>query len=178
MVRIAFYGTPEFAVPTLAALLTSDHEVVTVITQPDRPRGRGRRLTLSPVKQYALDAGVPVLQPDREQIRDSTFVTQLRSVNADLAVVAAYGRILPDAVLETPRLGTINVHASLLPKYRGAAPIHRAIVAGEYETGITIIRLVSEMDAGPMLGMTQYRIHPDQTSAHMQTVLARLGAKL
>ena len=178
MVRIAFYGTPDFAVPTLAALLTSDHEVVTVITQPDRPRGRGRRLTLSPVKQYALDAGVPVLQPDREQIRDSTFVTQLRSVNADLAVVAAYGRILPDAVLETPRLGTINVHASLLPKYRGAAPIHRAIVAGEYETGITIIRLVSEMDAGPMLGMTKCPIHPDQTSADVQTVLAGLGATL
>ena len=140
MVRIVFYGTPAFAVPTLNILLESSHEVVGVVTQPDRPRGRGRQLTYSPVKQCALDTGVPVFQPERAQIRNSDFLTQLRSLNADLSVVVAYGRILPDPVLEAPRLGTINVHASLLPKYRGAAPIHRAIIAGERETGITIIR--------------------------------------
>ena len=178
MVRIVFYGTPAFAVPTLEILLASDHEVVTVVTQPDRPRGRGRQLTYTPVKQYALDTGVPILQPERAQIRHSSFLTQLRSLNADLSVVAAYGRILPDPVLEAPRLGTINVHPSLLPKYRGAAPIHRAIMAGEHETGITIIRLVSEMDAGPMLGMASCEIRPDQTSNDVQTLLAGVGAQL
>lgn len=178
MVKTIFYGTPAFAVPTLEALLASDHKVIAVVTQPDRPRGRGRQLTYAPVKQCALDAGVPVLQPERAELRNATFTTQLRSLNAELAVVAAYGRILPDSVLEAPQLGTINVHASLLPKYRGAAPIHRAIIAGEPETGITIIRLVSEMDAGPMLRMTRCAINPDQTSSELQTILAKLGAKL
>ena len=178
MVRTIFYGTPAFAVPTLETLLVSEHKVVAVVTQPDRPRGRGRQVTYSPVKQCALDAGVPVLQPERPELRSHAFTTQLRSLNAELSVVAAYGRILPDSVLEAPEFGTINVHASLLPKYRGAAPIHRAIIAGERETGITIIRLVSEMDAGPMLGMTRYEISPDQTSSEVQTILAKLGAKL
>ena len=178
MVRTIFYGTPAFAVPTLEALLGSDHKVIAVVTQPDRQRGRGRQVTYSPVKQCALDAGVSVLQPERAELRSSAFTTQLRSLNAKLSVVAAYGRILPDSVLKAPRLGTFNVHASLLPKYRGAAPIHRAIIAGERETGITIIRLVSEMDAGPMLGMTRYEISPDQTSSEVQTILAKLGAKL
>ena len=178
MVRIVFYGTPAFAVPTLNRLLASPHEVVCVVTQPDRPRGRGRQLTYSPVKQCALDTGVPVFQPERAQIRNSDFLTQLRSVNADLSVVVAYGRILPDPVLEAPRLGTINVHASLLPKYRGAAPIHRAIIAGERETGITIIRLVTEMDAGPMLGMTRCSIEPNQLSSDVTSDLATMGAQL
>ncbi len=178
MVRIVFYGTPAFAVPTLETLLASDHEVVTVITQPDRRRGRGRHLTYSPIKQCAIDAGIPILQPERAELRSSTFVAQLRSLKAELSVVAAYGRILPDSVLEAPRLGTINVHASLLPKYRGAAPIHRAIIAGDRETGVTIIRLVSEMDAGPMLGMTRCKIGPSQTSSEVQVILAKLGARL
>jgi methionyl-tRNA formyltransferase len=178
MVRIVFYGTPVFAVPTLNILLASSHEVVGVVTQPDRPRGRGRQLTYSPVKQSALDTGVPVFQPERAQIRHSDFLTQLRSLNADLSVVVAYGRILPDPVLEAPRLGTINVHASLLPKYRGAAPIHRAIIAGERETGITIIQLVSEMDAGPILGMSRYSIEPNQLSSSVAADLATLGAQL
>ncbi len=178
MVRIVFYGTPAFAVPTLNKLLASPHEVVGVVTQPDRPRGRGRQLTYSPVKQCALDTGVPVFQPERAQIRNSDFLTQLRSVNADLSVVVAYGRILPDPVLEEPRLGTINVHASLLPKYRGAAPIHRAIIAGERETGITIIRLVTEMDAGPILGMTRCSIEPNQLSSDVASDLATMGAEL
>jgi len=178
MVRIVFYGTPAFAVPTLNILLESSHEVVGVVTQPDRPRGRGRQLTYSPVKQCALDTGVPVFQPERAQIRNSDFLTQLRSLNADLSVVVAYGRILPDPVLEAPRLGTINVHASLLPKYRGAAPIHRAIIAGERETGITIIRLVREMDAGPMLGTSRCSIEPNQSSSDVAADLATLGAQL
>ena len=178
MVRTIFYGTPAFATPTLQALLVSEHKVVAVVTQPDRPRGRGRQLTYSPVKQCALEAGVPVLQPERAELRSSAFTTLLRSLNAELSVVAAYGRILPDSLLEAPRLGTINVHASLLPKYRGAAPIHRAIIAGEQETGITIIRLVSEMDAGPMLAMTRCEISRDQTSSDVQAILAKLGAKL
>jgi len=178
MVRTIFYGTPAFAVPTLKTLLVSEHKVVAVVTQPDRPRGRGRQVTYSPVKQCALDAGVPVLQPERPELRSHAFTTQLQSLNAELSVVAAYGRILPDSVLEAPQLGTINVHASLLPKYRGAAPIHRSIIAGERETGITIIRLVSEMDAGPMLGMTRCEIRADQTSTEVQTILAKLGATL
>jgi methionyl-tRNA formyltransferase len=178
MVRTIFYGTPAFATPTLQALLVSEHKVVAVVTQPDRPRGRGRQLTYSPVKQCALEAGVPVLQPERAELRSSAFTTLLRSLNAELSVVAAYGRILPDSLLEAPRLGTINVHASLLPKYRGAAPIHRAIIAGEQETGITIIRLVSEMDAGPMLAMTRCEISRDQTSSDVQAILAKLGANL
>ena len=178
MVRIVFYGTPAFAVPTLNILLASPHEVVGVVTQPDRPRGRGRQLKYSPVKECALDTGMPVFQPERAQIRNSDFLTQLCSLNADLSVVVAYGRILPDSVLETPRLGTINVHASLLPKYRGAAPIHRAIIAGERETGITIIRLVSEMDAGPMLRTSRCLIEPNQLSSDVATDLSTLGAQL
>ena len=118
------------------------------------------------------------MQPERAELRDSTFSQQLQSLNAELSVVAAYGRILPDPILDAPRLGTINVHASLLPKYRGAAPIHRAIMAGERETGITIIRLVTEMDAGPILGMTRCAINPDQTSDDVQTLLAGMGAQL
>lgn len=174
--RIVFYGTPAFALPTLTGLLDSPHTVAAVVTQPDRPRGRGRTVSDSAVKQVAAAHGLPVLQPER--IRDERFLARVADLEPDLGVVAAYGRLLPDALLQTPRLGTINVHASLLPKYRGAAPVHRAIIAGEPETGVTIIRLVQEMDAGPMLARRSRAIAPDETSQTVEAALAELGAAL
>ena len=174
MVKIAFFGTPAFAVPTLQRLLASAHPVVAAVTQPDRPRGRGRRVSESPVKQVAKAGGLPVLQPER--MKDPAFMEALAALAPDLGVVAAYGRMLPDALLALPRLGMINVHASLLPKYRGAAPIHRAVMAGESETGVTIIRLVREMDAGPMLRRAGVPIGPDDTSEALDRTLAELGA--
>ena len=176
MVKTVFFGTPVFALPTLERLLDSPHRVVAVVTRPDRPRGRGRRVSPSPVKSLAVEHAVPVLQPER--LASEAVRQQIAAFEPDLAVVAAYGRILPDALLETPRYGTINVHASLLPKYRGAAPIQRAILAGEATTGVTIIRLVREMDAGPMLARRPRPIDPDETSADVERGLAELGADL
>jgi methionyl-tRNA formyltransferase len=174
--RIVFFGTPEFAVPTLDALLRSSHTVVGVVTQPDRPRGRGQKTSDAPVKARALAAGLPVLQPER--LKDPAFMSALAALDADLGVVAAYGKILTDAVLATPRRGMINVHASLLPRYRGAAPVHRAIIAGETETGVTIMRVVKALDAGAMLSTGRRPIGPDETSAEVERDLARLGAAL
>lgn len=176
MVKTVFFGTPAFALPTLERLIRSPHRVVAVVTQPDRPRGRGRRVSPSPVKRLAGEHGIPVLEPER--LRDEAFRQRIAAQEPDLAVVAAYGRLLPDPLLATPRLGTINVHASLLPKYRGAAPIQRAILAGETTTGITIIRLVREMDAGPMLAWRAHAIGPDETSVAVERGLADLGADL
>ena len=174
--RIVFFGTPEFAVPTLDALLGSRHPVVGVVTQPDRPRGRGQKISAAPVKARALAAGLPVLQPER--LKDPAFVDALAALDADLGVVAAYGKILTDAVLAVPRLGMVNVHASLLPRYRGAAPVHRAVIAGERETGVTIMRVVKALDAGPMLATVRRPIGPDETSDEVERGLARLGAPL
>jgi methionyl-tRNA formyltransferase len=174
--RIVFFGTPAFAVPTLDALLASAHAVVGVVTQPDRPRGRGQHVADAPIKARASGAGVPILQPLR--LKDPSFTDALRALHADLGVVAAYGRILTDEVLATPRLGMINVHASLLPKYRGAAPVHRAIMAGENETGVTIMRVVKALDAGPMLRSAHRPIGIDETSEQVESDLARLGADL
>jgi methionyl-tRNA formyltransferase len=174
--RIVFFGTPEFAVPTLDALLASRHRVVGAVTQPDRPRGRGHRTSDAPVKSRALAAGLPILQPDR--LKDPGFLDALAAFHADLGVVAAYGRILTDAVLATPRLGLINVHASLLPRYRGAAPVHRAVIAGERETGVTIMRVVKALDAGPMLATARRPIGPEETSDEVERDLARIGAAL
>ncbi len=174
--RVVFFGTPEFAVPTLEALRRSRHRVVGVVTQPDRPRGRGHKTSDAPVKAHALAAGVPLLQPER--LRDPAFVAALSALTADLAVVAAYGKILTDEVLAVPPLGFINVHASLLPRYRGAAPVHRAILAGERETGVTIMRVVQALDAGPMLASVRRPIGPDETSEDVERDLARLGAGL
>jgi methionyl-tRNA formyltransferase len=174
--RIAFFGTPAFAVPTLDALLASPHPIVGVVTQPDRPSGRGQKITFSPVKQRALDAGVPVLQPDR--LKDPAFLDTLRSWRPDLGVVAAYGKILPEAVIALPRYGLINVHASLLPKYRGAAPIQRAVLAGDRETGVTIMRIVKALDAGAMFAKVARPIPPDATSGDVEADLARAGARL
>jgi methionyl-tRNA formyltransferase len=174
--RIVFFGTPEFAVPTLKALLASRHPVVGVVTQPDRPRGRGRRVSEPPVKAAATAAGVPVIQPDR--LRDPAVLDTLREWQPDLGVVAAYGKLIPEDVLHLPRHGMINVHASLLPKYRGAAPIHRAVIDGEAETGVTIMRVEKMLDAGPMLAKAKRPIGPDETSDVIEPDLARLGASL
>ena len=174
--RIVFYGTPDFAVPALTRLLESPHRVSAVGTQPDRPRGRGRRVAQSPVKQIAAAQRVRILQPER--LGDSPFLATLSALQPDLAVVAAYGRMLPDAVLAAPRLGTINIHPSLLPKYRGAAPVQRAIIAGETATGVTIIRLVRAMDAGPMFAWRTRTIAPDETADVVEADLARMGADL
>ena len=176
MVKIVFFGTPVFSAPTMERLLASPNPVVAVVTQPDRPRDRGHQTSESPVKQLARSRSIPVLQP--EKLKDPTFLDSLATLQPDLGVVAAYGKILPEAVLAAPRLGLINVHASLLPKYRGAAPVHRAIMAGEPRTGITIIRLVREMDAGPMLASEARDIGPDETSDVVERDLAQLGAEL
>ncbi|MCY3846897.1 MAG: methionyl-tRNA formyltransferase [Acidobacteria bacterium] len=176
MVKTVFFGTPDFALPTLRRLLDSPHRVVAVVTQPDRPRGRGRRVSPSAVKSLAADHALPVLEPER--LASEAFRERIAAFGPDLAVVAAYGRLLPDPLLATPRLGTINVHASLLPKYRGAAPIQRAILAGETTTGVTIIRLVRDMDAGPMLAWRRRPIDPDETSTAVERDLAEIGAGL
>jgi len=174
--RIVFFGTPAFAVPTLEALLGSRHSVVAAVTQPDRPRGRGQKTSDTPVKACAASAGLQILQPDT--LKDGSFAAVLTALDADLGVVAAYGKILTDAVLRAPRLGMLNVHASLLPRYRGAAPIHRAVMAGERETGITIMRVVKALDAGPMLAAARRPIGPDETSDEVERDLARIGAGL
>jgi methionyl-tRNA formyltransferase len=175
-VRIAFFGTPAFAVPTLDAIAASGHDLVGVVTQPDRARGRGHKVTMAPVRARALDLGVPVLQPER--LRDEGFLSAFDALRPDLCVVAAYGRILPQVLLDRPSFGTINVHASLLPRWRGAAPVHRAILAGDRETGVTIMRVVLALDAGPMLARTAVPIEPDETSAALETRLATVGASL
>ncbi len=174
--RLVFFGTPEFAVPSLSALLKSRHHVVGAVTQPDKPRGRGRHVSDCPVKRLASEHGIPVLQPER--LKDPAFLDELRALAPDLGVVAAYGKILPESVLAMPRLGLINVHASLLPRYRGAAPVHRAVMAGETETGVSIMRIVQELDAGAVHAAAAAPIQPDETSAVVEERLAHLGAGL
>lgn len=171
--RIIFAGTPEFAASSLQALLNTRHKVVAVYTQPDRPSGRGRKLTASPVKQLAEIEGIPVRQP--ENFKDPADQQALGDFGADLMVVAAYGLLLPKAVLETPRLGCINVHASLLPRWRGAAPIHRALLAGDTETGITIMQMDIGLDTGAMLHKVSCPIDDRHTSGELHDVLAKLG---
>ena len=176
MVRIVFFGTPRFAVPTLIRLLASRHRVVAVVTQPDRPRGRGQRASATPAKQVAQDHGLPVFDPTR--LRDAQFIDSLSATAPDLGVVAAYGQIIPETVLNIPRHGMINVHASLLPAYRGAAPIQRAIMAGETETGVTIMRVVPALDAGPILTRERQSIALDDTADVIERRLADVGAEL
>ena len=174
--RLVYFGTPEFAVPALEALLGSGHSVVGAVTQPDRPRGRGQRVSDSPVKHVALSRGIPVLQPDK--LKDESFLAALRAWRPDAGVVAAYGKILPPAVLDAPPLGLLNVHASLLPRHRGAAPVHRAVIAGDRETGVSIMRVVQALDAGGVFATAVRPIGPDDTSAEVEHDLARLGASL
>jgi len=173
--RVVFMGSPEFAVPTLRALLDAE-EVVAVVSQPDKPAGRGRQLHAPPVKQLAVERSVPVLQPARA--RDPQFIAELAALKPDVAVVVAYGKILPQAVLDVPRLGCLNVHASLLPKYRGAAPIQWALIRGERETGVTIMRLDAGMDTGPMLLWRSVRIEDDDTAGTLSPRLSKMGAEL
>jgi methionyl-tRNA formyltransferase len=174
--RVVFFGTPAFAVPTLEALLASRHDVVGVVSQPDRPRGRGQRLEPTPVKGAALAAGLAVLQPER--LKTPEFMTAFSAMRPDLAVVAAYGKIIAESVIAIPRLGMINVHASLLPKYRGAAPIQRAVLAGDRETGVTIMRIVKELDAGAMFARVALPVGPDDTSEDVERELATRGGAL
>ena len=174
--RVVFFGTPEFAVPTLTAIAASRHAVVAAVTQPDRPRGRGQRTSDGPVKAAARAAGIPVLQPPT--LKDETFYAAMHDFAADIGVVAAYGKILSERLLAIPRLGMINVHASLLPKYRGAAPIHRAVIAGEHETGVTIMRVVKALDAGAMLAKVHTPIDGNETSEEVEVRLSTLGAAL
>lgn len=174
--RVVFFGTPQFAVPTLQKLLDSRHTVCGVVTQPDRPRGRGQQVANSPVKALAVARGLPLLQPRR--LKDPAFAAALRESRPDIGVVAAYGKIIPDDILALPPRGMINVHASLLPKYRGAAPIQRAIIDGEAVTGVTIMRIETLLDAGAMLAKVTRPIGPDDTSDVVERDLARLGADL
>jgi len=174
-VKILFYGTPDFAVPTLEALLAR-HEVIAAVTQPDRPAGRGQRVSASAVKRRAEAAGVPVLQPAR--LRDPEWPERLARLGADLAVVVAFGQILPKAVLDAPARGSINVHASLLPQYRGAAPIAWAIMRGETETGITTFQMDPGMDTGAMLLREATAIGAEETAGELSARLSQLGAEV
>lgn len=174
--KVAFAGTPEFAAAALEAILAAGFDVPLVLTQPDRPAGRGMQLQPSPVKRVALAAGIPVHQP--EKLRTPEQQTPLADVQADVLVVAAYGIILPQAVLDLPRHGCLNIHASLLPRWRGAAPIHRAIQAGDAETGITIMQMDAGLDTGPMLLSRAEAIHADDTTGSLHDRLALLGAEM
>ncbi|UJF19357.1 methionyl-tRNA formyltransferase [Vibrio sp. SS-MA-C1-2] len=171
--RIVFAGTPDFAARHLAALLSSQHEIIAVYTQPDRPAGRGKKLTASPVKSLALEHDIPVYQP--ASLRNQEAQQQLAELNADLMVVVAYGLLLPQEVLDTPKLGCINVHGSILPKWRGAAPIQRSIWAGDKETGVTIMQMDIGLDTGDMLKIATLPIDATDTSSSMYEKLAELG---
>ncbi|MGF1903247.1 methionyl-tRNA formyltransferase [Aliivibrio sifiae] len=171
--RIIFAGTPDFAARHLSALVNSHHEVIGVYTQPDRPAGRGKKLTASPVKELALEHNIPVFQP--ENFKSDEAKQELADQNADLMVVVAYGLLLPQAVLDTPKLGCINVHGSILPRWRGAAPIQRSIWAGDAETGVTIMQMDIGLDTGDMLSIATLPIEATDTSASMYNKLAELG---
>jgi methionyl-tRNA formyltransferase len=172
--RLLFFGTPEFAVPALDAL-AREHEVALVVAQPDKPAGRGMKLHAPAVAVRARELGLPLAQPPK--IRDAAFLESLRALRPDLGVVVAYGKILPAALLEIPRRGFLNVHASLLPKYRGAAPIQRAIEHGETKTGVTIMRVDEELDHGPMLAVAETEIAPGEHTPSLARRLAALGAE-
>ena len=169
-------GTPQFAVPSLRALVEDGHEVCGVFTQPDKPKNRGMKLLPTPVKEYAITQNIPVFQP--EKLRDGSALAQIRALEPELIVVAAYGRILPDDILEYPSRGCINVHSSLLPKYRGAAPINWAVLNGEEETGVTIMHMASELDAGDIIAQASTPIGADEPVDALYTRLAELGGRL
>ena len=172
--KILFAGTPDFSIPTLKALIDTGQDVRAVYTQPDRPAGRGRRLTASPVKEAARASGLPVLQP--RTLRDEEAVATLRSYGADLMVVVAYGLLLPQAVLDAPTLGCVNVHASLLPRWRGAAPIQRCILAGDRQSGVTIMAMEAGLDTGPMYRKRSIQLSSDETGGSLHEKLSRIGA--
>lgn len=174
--RVAFFGTPDFAVPCLEALIASGHEVVCVVTQPDKPKGRGQEVQAPPVKEVAMRAGIAVLQP--ASVRKPPFVGELARFAPDLAVVVAYGKILPKDLLETPKKGCINVHGSLLPRWRGAAPIQWAVLAGDELSGVTTMQMDEGMDTGDMLLTREVKLAPDETAGSLFARLAPVGASL
>jgi len=172
--RIAFFGTPEFAVPTLEAL-AREHEIVLVVAQPDKPSGRGMKLHVPPVAEKARELGLPLLQPPK--IRNEEFLSDVRAVTPDIGIVVAYGKILPNALLEIPRHGFLNIHGSVLPRWRGAAPIQRSIEAGETETGVTIMRVDEELDHGAILRIETLAIGPDEHTPQLAGRLSAVGAE-
>lgn len=174
--RIIYAGTPEFAVPALQGLINAGHEIVMVLTQPDRPAGRGMQLKASPVKQLALEHGLRVFQP--ENLKPAEVQADIAAVEADVMIVAAYGLIIPTAVLNIPKRGCYNIHGSLLPRWRGAAPIHRAILAGDAETGVTIMEVVPKLDAGNMISKWSVAITEADTTQTLHDAISREGARL
>lgn len=174
--KIIFMGTPEFSVPVLEALVREGHEVIGVVTQPDKPKGRGKAVLMTPVKEKALEYGLPVYQPVK--VRDPEFIEVLKGLKPDIMVVVAFGQILPGAVLDIPPLGCVNIHASLLPKYRGAAPIQWVIIDGEKETGITTMMMDTGLDTGDMLEKTPVPIAEDETGDSLHDKLSAAGASL
>ena len=174
--RILFMGTPDFAVPSLEALIEAGHQVCGVFTQPDRPKNRGMKLLPPPVKVCAQSHDIPVYQPTK--LRDGTALALIQELAPELIVVAAYGRILPDEILAAPPVGCINVHSSLLPAYRGAAPINWAVLNGDKESGVTIMHMAHDLDAGDIIAQTVTPVGPDETAPELYTRLADLGAKL
>jgi len=174
-VRLIFWGSPDFALPSLRALLGEGHDVLAVVTQPDRPAGRGRGVRPTPVKRLAEEEGVPVLQPDRA--RGGDFLARLAAFEPEASIVVAYGQILPGDVLDLPALGSLNLHASLLPELRGAAPIQWAIARGYDRTGVTVMRMVERMDAGPILHQVPEPILPEETAAELAARLSEIGAE-
>ena len=174
--RILFMGTPDFAVPSLEALLNAGHEICGVFTQPDKPKNRGMKLQAPPVKEFALAHDIPVFQP--ESVKDGGALEQIRQLQPELIAVAAYGRILPVDILEFPAYGCINVHSSLLPKYRGSAPIHWAILNGDEESGVTIMHMAKAMDAGDIIAQSATPIEPNETVENLHDRLAQMGAAL
>ena len=175
--RIVFMGTPDFAVPPLTALVEAGHEVAAVVTQPDKPKGRGKAVLMTPVKEKALSYGIPVYQPARVK-KDEEFLKTLREINPDAIVVAAFGQILPKEILELPKYGCVNIHASLLPKYRGAAPIQWAVIDGEKESGITTMMMDVGLDTGDMLDRTVIPLAEDETGGSLFEKLSRAGGPL
>jgi methionyl-tRNA formyltransferase len=172
--RVLFWGTPEFAAPSLRALIGEGFEVVGVVTQPDKPQGRSRAIIPSPIKQIAVDEEIPVFQP--KNARDPELLEMLKVIKPDISIVVAYGHILPQAIIDLPRLGTLNIHASLLPELRGAGPIQAAIRQGLTETGVSLMRVVPALDAGPVILQKATEIFDDETFGELQMRLAELGA--
>ena len=174
--RVIFMGTPDFAVGTLQALLQSEHEVVAVVTQPDKPKGRGKAMQFTPVKEVAAEAGIPVLQP--KKVREEAVVEELRSYHPDVIVVVAFGQLIPKSILEMPKYGCVNVHASLLPKYRGAAPIQWAVIDGEEKSGVTTMQMDEGLDTGDMLLTEEVTLDPEETGGSLCDKLSQVGAQL
>ena len=174
--RAVFMGTPEIAATVLKSVLASRHEVVAVVTQPDKPKGRGHEMAFPPVKEVALEAGIPVLQPQRA--KDEAFIEELRTINPDIILVAAYGKLLPAAILDMPKFGCINVHASLLPKYRGASPIQWAVLNGDEKSGVTIMHMAETMDTGDIIITEEVVLAEDETAGSLHDKLAAIGGPL